>query len=226
MVQRTFDAPIELPSPPESGDVITLVKAAFVIGFADGDHRHPAERRGRLRGDRIVFVGRAFPGRPDRVIDAGNAILGPGFIDLDALADIDHAILDTWHGAGSRRGAGLVRGLLPATGATTSSPPDDRDFRHEFAFTQLIRNGITTAMPIGGEMHNAWCETYEEWEAAAAIAARLGLRMYLGPSYRSGVNVTRGDGSRDVLWNEPLGEAGLADAVRFVERPSTAPTTD
>lgn len=33
--------------------------------------------------------------------------------------------------------------------------PADRDFRHdEFAFVQLLRNGITTGMPIGGGMHN------------------------------------------------------------------------
>ncbi len=40
--------------------------------------------------------------------------------------------------------------------------------------------------------------------------------MYLGPSYRGGVTVTRADGSPDVLWNERLGEEGLEAAVRFV----------
>lgn len=62
-----------------------------------------------------------------------------------------------------------------------------------------------------------WCETYDEWAAAAATAGRLGIRMYAGPSYRSGVNVTLSDGNRDVLWNDALGEQGLADAIRFVE---------
>ena len=196
--------------------MITLVKARFVIGFGEGDHRIIRGGEVAYEADRIIFVGRVFDGNADRVIDAGNAILGPGFIDLDALADIDHAILDTWPGPETASALEWSEDYFLNRRRDLFSPAD-RDFRHEFAFTQLIRNGITTAMPIGGEMHNAWCETYEEWEAAAAIAARLGLRMYLGPSYRSGVNVTRQDGSRDVLWNEPLGVLGFADAVRFAE---------
>jgi 8-oxoguanine deaminase len=82
---------------------------------------------------------------------------------------------------------------------------------------QLILNGITTAMPIAAEMSRAWAETYEEFAATVEIAAELGLRMYLGPSYRAGVNVTRADGTPDVLWNEALGEEGLRQAVRFVQ---------
>ena len=46
--------------------------------------------------DRIEFVGHDYTGPVDRNIDAGFAVISPGFIDLDALADIDHAILDTW----------------------------------------------------------------------------------------------------------------------------------
>lgn len=84
----------------------------------------------------------------------------------------------------------------------------------EYALTQLIRNGITTAMPIAAETHSAWAESYEEFAGIAEIAGRLGLRMYLGPSYRSGVPVLTGTG-RDVHWEPALGEKGLADAVRF-----------
>lgn len=196
--------------------MITLVKAAFVIGYEHGDHVVIANGAVAYEGDSIIFVGRDFPGTPDRVIDAGEAILSPGFIDLDALADIDHAILDTWHGPDTASALEWSEDYFHHRRHDVF-PPADRDFRHEFAFVQLIRNGITTAMPIGGEMHNAWCETYEEWAAAADIAGRLGLRVYMGPSYRSGVNVVLGDGARDVLWNEALGEAGLDDAIRFVK---------
>ncbi len=196
--------------------MITLVRARFVIGYAAGDHEIIRDGEVAFADDRIVFVGRGFPGTPDRVIDAGEAILSPGFIDLDALADIDHALIDTWHGPQTGPGLEWSEDYFHHRRRDVFSP-DERDFRHEFAFTQLIRNGITTAMPIGGEMHNAWCETYEEWAAAAGIAGRLGLRLYAGPSYRSGVNVTREDGRPDVVWEPALGEAGLDEAIRFVE---------
>lgn len=196
--------------------MITLVKAAYVIGYQNGDHVIFRHGEVAYENDRIIFVGQSFAGTPDDVIDAGFAMLSPGFIDLDALADIDHALLDSWHGP--ETGSGLEWSADYFTNHRRDVfSPEDRDFRHEFAFTQLIRNGITTAMPIGGEMHNIWCETYDEWAAAADIAGRLGLRIYMGPSYRAGVNVVRDDGSRDVMWNVGLGEEGLADAVRFAE---------
>ena len=78
--------------------MITLVKAAFVIGYADGDHVTIRDGEVAYEGNRIVHVGTGFPGMPDRIIDAGQAILSPGFIDPDALADIDHSLLDGWHG--------------------------------------------------------------------------------------------------------------------------------
>jgi len=196
--------------------MITLVRAAFVIAYENGDHAVIRNGEVAYEGDSIIFVGKRFDRAPDRVIDAGDAILGPGFIDLDALADIDHALIDSWHGPQTATGLDWSEDYFLHR-RHDLFPPADRDFRHEFAFTQLIRNGITTAMPIGGEMHNAWCETYEEWAAAAGIAGRLGLRLYAGPSYRAGVNVVRTDGSRDVLWNDALGDAGLDDAIRFIE---------
>ncbi len=195
--------------------MITLVKARFVIAYANGDHAILHNGQVAYEGSRIVHVGKAFEGTPDRVIDAGDAIISPGFIDLDALADIDHAILDAWLGP-TANGAEWSEDYFNHRRRDVFAPAD-RDFRHEFAFVQLLRNGITTGMPIGGEMHNEWCETYDEWAAAAATAGRLGIRMYMGPSYRSGVNVTLSDGSRDVLWNDALGQQGLADAIRFVE---------
>ncbi|MET3898902.1 cytosine/adenosine deaminase-related metal-dependent hydrolase [Devosia sp. UYZn731] len=196
--------------------MITLVKAAFVVGYEDGDHVIIRNGEVAYEGDTIIFVGKAFLGTPDTVIDAGEAILSPGFIDLDALADIDHALIDSWHGPETATGLDWSEDYFLNRRHDVFAP-EDRDFRHEFAFTQLIRNGITTAMPIGGEMHNLWCETYDEWAVAADIAGRLGVRLYAGPSYRAGVNVVRADGTRDVLWNEALGEEGLADAVRFIE---------
>ena len=81
----------------------------------------------------------------------------------------------------------------------------------------MILNGVTTALPIAGEYHKEWAETYDEFGSMAEIAADLGLRVYLGPSYRSGVTVTRQNGSSDVIWDEARGAAGLKDAVRFVK---------
>src|SRR5580698_5709867 len=84
--------------------MITRVRAAHVIGFDGTDHVIYDKGEVVYEGERIVYVGHHYDGRVDETIEAGEAIVSPGFIDLDALADIDHALIDTWHGPGTELG--------------------------------------------------------------------------------------------------------------------------
>jgi cytosine/adenosine deaminase-related metal-dependent hydrolase len=194
--------------------VRVLVRAAFVIGYKNGDHCIMPEAEIVFEGNRIVFVGHGFDGHCDDIIEAGNAIVAPGFIDLDALADIDHALIDTWQDDETVAGLDWSEDYFLHARRDVLAP-EEQVFKRLFAFTHLIRNGVTTAMPIAAETHNRWAETYDELAGAARAAAKLGLRTYMGPSYRSGVTVRRAGGARDVLFDEVEGERGLADAVRF-----------
>lgn len=193
----------------------TRLTGRFVIGYAGGDHVIYPGGEVVYEGDTILFVGHGFTGPVDITRDYGDAVISPGFIDLDALADIDHAILDTWLSPDQALGQQWSEAYFRAERRETFTF-DDVLFLRRYALVQLILNGVTTAMPIAAETYRAWAETYEEFAGVAEIAAELGLRMYLGPSYRGGVNVTRADGVPDVLWEERRGEEGLAAAVRFV----------
>ena len=53
----------------------------------------------------------------------------------------------------------------------------------------------TTALPIASLFYRAWGETVEEFTDAAEEAAALGLRVYLGPAYRTGNQVVDEDGT-------------------------------
>lgn len=57
-------------------------------------------------GDTIVYVGRRYHGPVDEELDLGEALVMPGLIDLDALTDIDHLVLDSW--ASQETGGGLL----------------------------------------------------------------------------------------------------------------------
>ena len=48
-------------------------------------------------GSDIIFAGHDFPGGVARTIDAGNAIVAPGFVDLDASSDLDMTIFGFDH---------------------------------------------------------------------------------------------------------------------------------
>jgi 5-methylthioadenosine/S-adenosylhomocysteine deaminase len=196
--------------------MITKVIARYVIGFEVDDHVIYEDGEVVYERDSILFVGHGYPQPVDTTIDVGDAIVSPGFVDLDALGDIDHALLD------ARALPSIQRGLEWSEeyfwgGRHEVFSREQEALKREYAYTQLILNGVTTAMPIGGEYHKEWAETYDEVADAADIAARLGLRMYLGPSYRSGVTVTRSDGSSGVAWDEEKGREGFRRAVEFVE---------
>ncbi|VVN65118.1 amidohydrolase family protein [Pseudomonas fluorescens] len=190
------------------------LKASCVVGF-DGQ-RHVLWRNGEVvfEGSRIVFVGRDYPGAVEQWIDYGNALIGPGFIDLDALGDLDSTVLTLDNGDERHMGRMWSEQYL-ATGPRESYRFDEELFKYRYAFTQLIRNGITTAMPITSMYYREWAETYDEFAAVAGVAAELGLRTYLGPCYMSGMSYWRADGALGQHWDEARGMAGLDAAERF-----------
>ncbi|WP_328328913.1 amidohydrolase family protein [Pseudomonas guariconensis] len=192
----------------------TGLKASFVVGF-DGQ-QHVLWRQGEVvfEGGQIIFVGRDFPGEVSQWIDYGHAVIGPGFIDLDALGDLDSTVLALDNGSEWRMGRTWSEQYLQR-GPQECYSAEEELFKYRYAFAQLIRNGITTAMPITSMYYRRWAETYEEFAGVAQVSTELGLRTYLGPCYMSGMTYAKADGSPAQHWDEAAGLAGLAAAERF-----------
>lgn len=193
----------------------TLLTADWVVGFDRGDHALIPQGEVVFAGSTIDFVGRGFDGHVDRRIDYGRAMIGPGFVDLDALGDLDTEVLCFDNGPGRNLGRIWTEDAL-RRGTAEAYTPDEELFKYRYAFTQLIRNGITTALPITSMLYRAWAESHEEMAGVAAIADEMGIRAYLGPCYMSGLTYQRADGSLARHWDEAKGLAGLDDAVRFI----------
>lgn len=175
-------------------------------------------------GDTISYAGRETDYRgpdPDARIDGGDSIVSPGFIDLNALGDIDHHLIFAdfpEERSGDLQWSAAYFESHPAE----QLPAADEAFKSLYAYANLIRNGITTAMPITGTIHKRAGETYEELVAAVGHATRLGLRAYLGPSYLQGKHVVDPDTGRQEVRlfsgsEAVLGEDGLANAERFIQ---------
>lgn len=196
--------------------MIRKIKGKYVIGYDGNDHEIILNGEVVYQNDKIIYVGKNYDGFTDETTDYGNAVISPGFIDLNALGDIDHDIIHL------EAGNEVRRSLSPSEeyfnkGTHELMTPEEESFKSLFAYTQLIFNGITTAMPITSVYYKKWAETYEELEAAVHNAGRLGIRMYLGPSYQSGLNVMQKNGTMTVKFNEEEGERGLERAVRFIK---------
>lgn len=194
----------------------TRLTAEWVVGFDGRGHRLIDHGEVVFSGTRIEFVGRGFEGTVDRHIDYGRALISPGLIDLDALGDLDTGVLTVDNGDVRAMGRLWSEDYL-RRGPVEAYTPEQEAFRYRYAFAQLIRNGITTALPIASMYYRRWAETVEEAESAAVMAAELGLRVYLGPCYMSGITYLKRDGSRDQHWDEPRGLAGLAAVLRFAQ---------
>ena len=163
----------------------TRLSARFVVGYEGDDHVVYPDGEVVYEDERIVFAGHGYGGPVDVDADAGDALVGPGFIDLDALADIDHGVFDTFQPPALAGGLSWSEDYFRTRRREVFSPAETRELRR-YALVQLLLNGITTAMPIAAETYREWAETEDELAAVAEIAGALGLRMYLGPSYRSG----------------------------------------
>ena len=195
----------------------TALRADWVLGHGTQGHRLLKNAEVVIDGARVLHVGGRFPGEVARRIDLGAALISPGFIDLDALSDLDTTLLAIEHQPGWAKGR-----VWPETyvqrGPYEMYTPDELAFQKRFAFAQLLLNGITTAAPIASLFYREWGETAGEFDAAAQAAIDLGLRVYLGPAYRAGGMVCTAPGVLEARFDEARGLAGLEDAAGFIRR--------
>jgi cytosine/adenosine deaminase-related metal-dependent hydrolase len=193
----------------------TRIRSRYVIAWDGTTHRTLRDGEVVYRNDTILFVGRGYDGPVDVEIDGGNSVLGPGFIDLNALGDLDTTVLAFDNQPDWAKGRTWPEDYLNG-GPVEMYSDAEQTFKMKYAFAQLIRNGITTALPITSMFYRKWAETYDEFARSADSAAELGIRAYLGPCYMTGVEVVRADGSFYTHWDEDRGLAGLKDAERYI----------
>jgi cytosine/adenosine deaminase-related metal-dependent hydrolase len=193
----------------------TLLCADWVLGYDGHGHRLIEAGEVVFSGPKIEFVGRGFQGHVDRRKDYGRALISPGLIDLDALGDLDSGVLTVDNGDKLEMGRLWSEDYLRA-GPVEAYSLEQEVFKYRYAFSQLIRNGITTALPITSMYYRAWAEHYDEFALVAQVAQDLGLRVYLSPCYMSGITYVRRDRTLARHWDEARGLAGLDAALRFI----------
>jgi cytosine/adenosine deaminase-related metal-dependent hydrolase len=186
-----------------------------MLAFDGADHALVEDAEILMEGDRIVALGPRSERPADRIEHFGQALIAPGFIDCNALADVDTTILG--FGETSGRSAKSVSRRYAEASARDVLTPAQQLASARFALSRLLLSGITTALPVTSLLFRRWAESAEEFASIAALSDELGIRLVLGPSYRSAVNVVEDDGRLGQVTREDEGRAGLADAVRFIE---------
>ncbi|MDO5718988.1 MAG: chlorohydrolase family protein [Tissierellia bacterium] len=200
--------------------MITLIKSRYLLAYDENLNDHIVIKQGELayENDKIIYTGKKYNGRFDRKIDASDCLVAPGFIDLDALGDIDHTLIFYEYPKDKLSDLDWSYDYF-FNDRKEEMSPDDESFKSLYAYVNLIRNGITTAMPITSVIYKKAAETYEEIEAAAHHAGNLGLRTYLGPSFLAKKHVMNRDASSRIILDLPADEIenGLLNAEKFIK---------
>ncbi|MDB5551178.1 MAG: N-ethylammeline chlorohydrolase [Rhizobium sp.] len=195
----------------------TALSARWIVAHAHGCHHLLHNGEIVIEGSDVLYVGPGFPGEVARRIELDDVLVSPGFVDLDALSDLDTTLLTVDYGPGWATGRVWPRSYVER-GPYEMYSPEELAFQKRFAFSQLLLNGITTALPIASLFYREWAETVAEFEAAADAAGDLGLRVWLGPAYRSGGMVCEAPDVLEPIFDEARGLRGLEDAIAFAGR--------
>jgi cytosine/adenosine deaminase-related metal-dependent hydrolase len=183
-----------------------MIRAAHIIAYQNGGHRHLRDGVVVWDGNEIVHVGKSFDGQVSETIDAADKIVTPGFINTHAhLTDspLDKSFVED-RGPRQFYLSGLFE-FLPARDRTTTEAT--KRACAAFSMAELIRTGTTTIMEIGGL-----------GETVVELAAKAGLRAYVGQSYRSGRWLTRNGRTVEYEWFEDDGRAAFERAVEFIKK--------
>ena len=188
-----------------------VIEGGHIVAFDGEEHRILRDGVVVIEGDRIEHVGRSYSGQADERIDARRSLVMPGLICL-------HSHICGGHGETGRRGDGSRRQLYNSDLFDRMMPRTRESARAaaELNYVEVLKSGCTTLLEIGSP--NSAGD-----EEAVDLAAKSGIRVYLGKGYRSGGWYTP-DGNRVLWhnfdgerWDEEPGFKELEERLRFIE---------
>ena len=127
--------------------MITVIKnASYVIGFENGSHCIYKDGEVAFQEDRIIFVGKEYPGEAQKMIDARGGIVSPGLIDMQV--DLQSTLLEK----SNIEDTGNPFHFMDDQGALTELEDvekEDQLAMTEFSLAELLSKGVTTVFVKG-----------------------------------------------------------------------------
>lgn len=179
--------------------------AAWAAVWDPVSERHEYKRNVDVAfcADRLVHVGPEYAGNADEVVDGRGRFVMPGLVDAHAHTDSEPAGkgLREEHGVPEMYMTGLYERL-----AAFRVDDEGRSASLEYAYCELLLSGVTTVIDLNAPSAD-WID----------LAARSGLRVYLGPFYASARWVVENRHAVGYEWNEEAGRQGFEQALAIIE---------
>ena len=147
------------------------IEGGMIVAFDGEEHRLLEGGIVVYEEDRIIHVGKSYPGKVDKTIDAKRKLVLPGFVDI-------HSHIAGCPFERAYRGDGSTRALhnsdlydrAPATWA--SQTKHDKSVAMRYSLSEMLRGGITTVVDMGAV-------DAVGVEDSVKLAAESGIRAYL-----------------------------------------------
>lgn len=191
----------------------TLIKNGTVVGYADGGHRILKNGQVAYEGDTITYVGPAFEGEADEVIDASGGMVIPGLISTHCHLRLNEGyrmVLD-----GGRRDL-FKSGFLNYAGAVEGKGRNFIEGQQQsigvaFAMMSLLRFGVTSIIELDGGGQDGG-------DTVLRMAGECGIRLFYSPFF-SGANYRfLSNGRLEHVLDEKQGFEMLDRSTSFIEQ--------
>lgn len=161
-------------------------------------------------GGTLTHIGPAYAGPAGAEIDGRGLMVMPGMVDIHSHPSSEPLLKGLTDEVGS---PGLYNSSLYEFLPIFRPRPDDMADCARVAFSELLLSGVTTLVDLSMP-YNSWLD----------VAGESGLRVVLGPMFRSGRWFTRNGHVVEYEWDAPAGERAMADALRLVDRAQQHPS--
>ena len=189
----------------------TLIRNAHTAIAWDGS-RHVFRHRADVAWTDGVLshVGPAYAGAADEVIDGAGLMVMPGLIDIHTHPSSAPLLTGLTDEVGT---PGLYNSSLYEYLPIFRPPADAIADCARVAFSELLLSGVTTVVDLS--------IPYDGW---LDVAGASGLRVVMGPMFRSARWYTANGHLVQYEWDEPAGERAMGEAFRLLDRAAQHPS--
>ena len=161
-------------------------------------------------GSAVTHVGASYAGQAGTVIDGRTLMVMPGLVDIHSHPSSEPMLKGLTDEVGT---PGLYNSSLYEYLPIFRPPPDAIADCARVAFSELLLSGVTTLVDLSMP-YDAWLD----------VAGESGLRIVMGPMFRSARWFTRNGHVVEYEWDAPAGERAMEDAFRLLDRAQQHPS--
>jgi cytosine/adenosine deaminase-related metal-dependent hydrolase len=161
-------------------------------------------------GNTLTHIGPAYAGNADTSVDGSRLMVMPGLVNVHSHPSSEPMLKGLTDEVGT---PGLYNSSLYEYLPIFRPPPEAIADCARVAFSELLLSGVTTLVDLSMP-YDAWLD----------VAGESGLRVVMGPMFRSARWFTQNGHRVDYEWDAPAGERAMEDAFRLLDRAKQHPS--